>query len=180
MKRIILCFSVALLLFAHSVTTKGQRIAVKTNLLEWIVMSPNVGAEFVLGDKFSLEMDVAAGPFDFNKVKLRHFTLQPEFRFWTGRPMAGHYVGLTGFFSNYSTRFDKTSYSGDAFSIGASYGYVFVLGERLNLETYIGVGYLKSRNCKFGKGEECPTEPNNVKQMVAPIRLGVTLSYIIK
>ena len=99
MKRIMLCFSVALLLFAHSVTTKGQRIAVKTNLLEWVAMSPNVGAEFVLGDKFSLEMDVvAAGPFDFNKVKLRHFTLQPEFRFWTGRPMAGHYVGLTGFF----------------------------------------------------------------------------------
>ena len=180
MKRIILCFSVALLLFAHSVTTKGQRIAVKTNLFEWIAMSPNVGAEFVLGDKFSFDMGVAAGPFDFDKVKLRHFTLQPEFRFWTGRPMAGHYVGLTGFFSNYSTRFDKTSYSGDAFSIGASYGYVFVLGERLNLETYIGVGYLKSRNCKFGKGEECPTEPNNVKQMFAPIRLGVTLSYIIK
>ena len=173
MKRIILCFSVALLLFAHSVTTKGQRIAVNTNLLEWIAMSPNVGAEFVLGDKFSFDMGVAAGPFDFDKVKLRHFTLQPEFRFWTGRPMAGHYVGLTGFFSNYSTRFDKTSYSGDAFSIGASYGYVFVLGERLPVR-------VASRNCKFGKGEECPTEPNNVKQMVAPIRLGVTLSYIIK
>lgn len=173
-------FFITTLMVLFAANSFSQRVAVKTNLLQWATASPNVGAEFVFNRRISLDFDVTVNPFDFNKLKTRLVAVQPEVRYWFGRPMANHFLGLNAMMTQYSLRYDETRYYGDAFAVGISYGYVFVLGEHWNLETNLGVGWLHYRNKKWNMNDVEPKSPNNIKDVIAPVRLGVSLSYIIK
>ena len=44
-----------LLLLFNPYHLQAQRVAVKTNLVQWGTASPNLGLEFALNDRFSLE-----------------------------------------------------------------------------------------------------------------------------
>lgn len=158
----------------------AQRVALKTNLAYWATTSPNLSAEFVFNSNVSLDLGVKVNPFDFKRFKTTCYLIQPEVRWWFGRPMAGHFVGVNAAMAQYSLRKDATRHKGDAFLAGISYGYVFVLGRRWNLETNIGVGWIRARDKKWSDGEPAPNAPNSVKDLFGPTRIGVTLSYIIK
>lgn len=158
----------------------AQRVAVKTNVAHWATASPNLGAELVLGRKVTLDFGVAVNPFSFGETQTRAYLLSPEVRYWPGRPMAGHFVGVNASMGQYDLSWRGTNYNGDFFAAGLSYGYVFILGRRWNLETNIGVGWLRGRCKRWDDGGNAPSRPNVHRDLVAPTRIGVTLSYIIK
>ena len=106
--------------------------------------------------------------------------MQPELRYWFGRPMARHFLGLTAFYSSYDACFKNKKRYGDASAAGITYGYDFVLGKRWNLEATVGIGALRYR--QFGYAVEDP-KPGNINErgwVLSPVKLGVTISYIIK
>lgn len=165
---------------ATSIGASSQHIALKTNLAHWGTASPNLSAEFVFNENISLDFGVTANPFDFDRFKTRFYLIQPEVRYWFGRPMAQHFVGINGSMAQYDLRHHSTNYYGDAFMCGISYGYVFVLSRHWNLEANIGIGWIHTRYKKWTSPDGIPEVPNHKKDLIAPTRIGITLSYIIK
>lgn len=61
----------------------GQKTAVKTNLLYTATTTPNIGIETRLSNTTSLELVAGYNPWSFGEnKKLKHYLIQPEFRWW--------------------------------------------------------------------------------------------------
>lgn len=168
-----------LLFFSSGV--HAQRVGIKTNALYWAMLSPNLGAEFRLSRHVTFNLEATANPFSKGKYKTHFVNFCPEVRYWfSGRPQARHFVGIAATGSIYSLRLKETFHSGDAFGGGLTYGYAFVLGRRWSLETTVGLGLLRCRDKKYRSGEPIPDSPNNSCTLPAPIKAGVTFTYLIK
>ncbi|WP_321438086.1 DUF3575 domain-containing protein [uncultured Bacteroides sp.] len=168
------------LLLLGSSAAMAQRIALKTNALYWATLSPNIDGEFRLSRHVTLDLGVA-GNFS-TTVKDNTFKFQqvsPEVRYWFSRPMARHFVGLTGFAANYNFKFNDTKYDGDALAAGLTYGFDWVLSRRCNLETTVGAGMLKYRCFDYPVDGVKPLSPNKDKTIFAPLKLGVSFSYLL-
>lgn len=173
-KLLVLCVLVS------SFNLYSQRVALKTNVLQWATLSPNLGAELVLSNHLSLNLEGSFNPFRIGGTQLKYFGFQPELRYWLGRPMSRHYVGVTGFLENNDMKWKSTKYYGDAFGGGLTYGYAWILGKHWNLEAFAGLGYIYYRQFKSAEGEKRPDSPNLKGGTLAPVRLGVSFVYILK
>lgn len=141
-----------LFLLLYNPCASAQRLSLKTNVLEWGVLSPNVGAEFLLNDQMTLELTVSGSPFRLtNDLYLKHFRLQPELKYWFLTLMTGHYVGFTAFYSNYDAAFGGNAYYGEAYAAGFTYGYHWILSRHWNLELSTGVDC-----CTTARQSMCP------------------------
>lgn len=160
--------------------TSAQRLSLKTNVLEWGMLSPNIGAEFLLNDNLTLELTASGSPFRLkDDLYLKHFRLQPELKYWFLTLMTGHYMGFTAFYSNYDAAFGGNAYYGEAYAAGFTYGYHWVLSRRWNLELSAGVGMLHYRQAKYLPGTEHP-EPDETGWTPAPVKVGISFVYILK
>lgn len=163
-------------------TLCAQRVAIKTNAVDWLTLSPNLSVEARLSRRFSLDVGVAGNPFPVTVARVRpnNLRFQPELRYWFNRPMVRHFVGVGFLGGLYDVRFRNDRYKGDIFAAGITYGYALVLGKQWNMEATIGVGFGKLRGYHFGIDETCPASPNYSKWSPVPIDLGLSFSYIFK
>ena len=192
--RIVGIFILALLVpqVAHA-----QKAAVKTNLLYGVyTRTPNLGMEFALGDRHTLDLGGGYNPWNWkgspgDNKKLVHWLAQAEYRYWLCSKYSGHFLGLHVLGSQYNIGghelpllFGKGSkeyrYEGWGAGGGISYGYSFYLGKRWSLEATIGVGYVRLHYDKYDCvkcGEKVGTESRNY---FGPTKAGISLIYIIK
>lgn len=168
---------------------------VSTNLLYGgLFLAPNIGVE--MGLKPNTSIEITASYNDWNKDKkslddtkqLRHAFARAEFRWWLCERFNGHFFGAHAFWSGYNISghkipllFDKEyRYDGDAYGIGATYGYALPLAKRWNMNFHIGAGLVYLNYDKYSC-ELCDRAPKkNEKFYFGPTRLGVTISFIIK
>lgn len=62
----------------------AQNVAIKTNTLYWLTTTPNIGAEFSLSSKLTIEVAGAYNPWTFkDDKKMRFWLVQPELKYWT-------------------------------------------------------------------------------------------------
>lgn len=171
----------ALLLGLCSQPVSAQRIALKTNLLYWTTLSPNIELETRLSPKFTSSIAVTG---NFAKVKDYEpgfIAVEPELRYWFERPMARHFIGVSGLYTDYDIKWKNMRHDGDAIGAGVVYGYDFVVGRRWNVELSLAAGMVHIRDIKYNsKTETRPEEPNNTGWKPALMRAGITLSYILK
>lgn len=178
LKRLIPLLSAAII---ATTTSQAQRAMLKSNLLYWGTLSPNLGTELRLSRHFTLNIEAAANPFSIGDKKLHAVAVTPEARYWlSARPQAGHFVGLMALGSIYDVKFDGTVHNGDAIGAGLTYGYSFVLGRRWSLEATVGAGLLHVREKKYKETEDTPADANNTRNLFAPLKAGVTFVYILK
>ena len=171
----------------------AQQFALKTNALYWATTTPNIGLEVGLGKRTSIDLSAGYNPFTLNRElnqKVKHWSVMPEFRYWFCESFQGHYLGVhTGYmfynvggikipFQSAESKLNR--YQGWATGLGVAYGHTWILGERLNLELSVGLGYAytnfdvyECKNCGKYKG---PGE----KHYVGPTKLAINLIYIIK
>ena len=169
-----------MLVFLMPLSAYSQKIAVKTNALEWVTISPNISAEFVVSPTMSLDLSASFNKWSpFANTKFDHIRVQPEIRYWFQRPMAQHFVGFTLLYVNYDMMNKGTRHIGQAVGGGFTYGYDFVLSKRWNLELTAGVGTIYRTEKKFNDGEQIPYENNKKGWCPIPVKLGVTVSYVI-
>lgn len=158
----------------------SQKIALKTNAVLWATVSPNISAEFVVSRNLSVDLSASFNVWTpFANMKTNHLLLQPELRYWFGRPMSQHFVGFTLLYVDYDLLFRETRYNGETFGGGFTYGYDFVLSKHWNLELTAGVGVMYRWQYKYNENEPRPEYRNNFGWYVAPVKVGVTVSYII-
>lgn len=182
MKKTFLLFFIMLI---ASYASFGQKVGIKTNLLYDATATINLGVEFGLGERTTLDVSGNYSGWMFNKEKntsYKHWLIQPEFRYWLCDRFIGHFVGVHAGYTAYdwsNTVFSNARYDGTAFGAGLSYGYQFYLGKHWNLETTLGLGYAL-RNYDRYNGLTNVYEGKEKRGYWGPTKAGITLIYLIK
>lgn len=172
------CFSVFIFLSIPSVF--AQRVTLYTNTVDWLTLSPNLGAEFSLTPRISLNISAAGSPFVLGKdIYLKHFRIQPEIKYWFQTLLAGHYIGVTATYTSFDLALKNKGYYGDALLPGLTYGYSWILSRRWNMEVSAGIGVVHYRMARYAPGTP-PGEPNESGWMVAPVKLAFSFIYVLK
>lgn len=186
----IIFLSVLFLSWLSSDCLYAQKATLKTNLLYWATATPNLGAEFATGKRTSLALHAGIQPWQYNDgdKKLKHWMVQPEFRWWPCEVFMGHVIGihaLGGQFNaggidlpfNIIPAMESHRYQGWAAGAGISYGYHLLLNRRWSMEFGIGFGYLyvdyKEYRC-IDCGKAKKKEHHNY---IGPTKAAINLIY---
>ena len=173
-----ICF---ILLCLFSINGYAQKLALKTNLVQWATVSPNLGAEFVLSNHLWLDLSASFNVwFPGSSLDLKHVLVQPELRYWFGRPMSRHYLGATAFYTSYDALLKRKYYYGDAVAAGVTYGYAVVINKHWNFEASVGIGALRYRQYKYPNTEPRPLSVNDRGWALVPVKLALSFVYILR
>lgn len=142
----------------------ANNFAIKTNLLYDATTTPNLGIEFGVGRKNTLQLFYGLNPWTFDSKKgermAKHWMVMPELRWWLCSKFNGHFFGvhlMGGQFnaSNIDIALPGVFFAGNDLvkgvrdyryqgyfaGGGVTYGYQWILSRHWNFEAEIGVGY---------------------------------------
>ncbi len=168
----------------------GQSTGLKTNLLYDATTTINLGAEFRLSDRVSLDVPLNYNPWTFdNNRKWKHLLVQPEARWWMRETFRGSFFGLHGHYALYnvgglssppfSEYMSQHRFEGWLAGAGVSYGYRWNFSPRWGLEATVGAGYAYLSYDKYpcyNCGRKIDSE---TKHYFGPTKAGVTLIFNI-
>ena len=164
-KHIFIALLVAFVGLGQKLNAQGWGL--KTNVLYDLTATINVGAEFALAPKWSLDLSGNLNPWTIDGKKIKHWLVQPEVRYWFCDRFQGHFLGahLLGGLYNvgyidtdikiFGSDFSKLKnhrYQGYAVGCGIAYGYAWSLSRHFNLELEVGIGYVNTEYDKFECG----------------------------
>ncbi len=190
MKKLLTCIVFAFVWFIHA---DAQVIGIKNNLLYDATATINLGVEFGLGEKTSLEVMGGYNPWTLNKEenrKIKHIMVMPEFRYWFCERFNGSFIGAhTGYaFYNigaiklpyWPEDMDQHRYQGWATGLGLVYGHQWVIGKRWNLEASIGAGWVYTCYDKYQCVECGRFRGTNDYHYFGPTKAAISFIYFIK
>lgn len=157
-------------------------MALKTNTVEYLILSPNLTYEVRLSRVMSLQIGLAMNPVSKSIAgfKAANFRVEPELRYWFNRPMARHFVAFSCTAGAYSLQFKDRFLKGDAVAAGFSYGYTWVLSRHWNMEAEIGVGLGSFHAYNYVGDTNRPGKANFRRTLPVPIRFGLSFGYVFK
>ncbi len=182
--KILIIVTSAMLFF--STRSEAQSISLKTNALALGALTPNVGFEFVTGERTSMDISIMGhiSPYGLPSSML---SLQPELRYWfNGRPMINEFIGVTAGATTYKMTMKDQVRDGMACTLGVTAGYVMALGRKWNIEFSGGcaVSYFSQRQYNHEDNGAyfiiIPEKHNSRGFKFLPIDLGISFTYIIK
>ncbi|MDR1781043.1 MAG: DUF3575 domain-containing protein [Tannerella sp.] len=104
-----------LVMMSLSISAFAQNIALKSNILYDATTTINLGVEFALTDKLTLDVSANYNPWTFRQTsmaldgtkqtldgKFRHLMVQPELRWWLCEKFNGHFFGVHAHYANYN------------------------------------------------------------------------------
>lgn len=172
----------------------AQNVALKTNILTDAFLSPNLGLEFGLAPKWTLDVVGELNLWTVNGHKWKHWFVQPEARYWFCDRFAGHFLGVHVIGGQYNwgniknnvtflgSKFKNLTdhrYQGWAGGAGIAYGYDWILSKHWNIEAEIGIGWIYTRfdeyECKDCGKKIQSDKPHNY---FGPTKAAVNLVYI--
>ena len=190
-------FAAALLmLVCFGNEAKAQKAAIKTNLLYDATATINLGLEFGLGEKWTMDLSGNFNPFRFHEGRRwKHFMVQPELRYWTCDRFAGHFFAIHAMGGMYDVgnidflkfkilnadfeNMKNKRYEGWMAGVGVGWGYDWILSKHLNLEFEAAVGYMYANHDKYlPYNSHVPYIKNADRHFVAPTKLALSLVYV--
>jgi len=170
--------------------TYAQQIGIKNNLIYDATLTPNLGLEFGVGRKSTINIDAGWNPFTFNDgKKFKHWLVQPEYRWWTCEKFNGTFFGIHahgGVFSvaNLKLPFGafptlkNHRYEGYFVGGGLTIGHQWILSKHWNLEASIGAGYAYINYDKY-KCEDCgPKIKSDIRHYFGVTKAAISFIYI--
>lgn len=189
MKKVLFLFSLLALL---SLPVSGQEFAVKSNLLYDATTTINLGAEFGLSEKWTLDISGNYNPWIFGseepKMRIKHWMVQPEARYWLCEKFNGSFFGLHLHYADYNVggvkflgeNIKNNRYQGFLYGAGIGYGYQWILNNRWSLEAEIGAGWARMHYDKYPCAE-CGTKiKSDVKDYFGVTKAAISFIYFIK
>lgn len=159
----------------------------KSNALLWAATVPNVGAELVVNNRYSIDFPIVYCPYTVKRdYNLKSLLFLPEFRYYINTSLRGHFVGVhahIGYFSvatNNTTRYQDRGADSPLWGFGLSYGYRLPLSSRWNVEFTAGLGYANIRYDAFYNIPHGAQYDAGTKNYFGLTRLGVSFVYRIK
>ena len=174
----------------------AQKAGIKTNLISDAVTSPNLGVEFKLAPKWTLDVSGQLNLWNIHERRWRHWMVMPEARYWLCEVFHGSFFALHALGGKYNVgnihnnvKFlgsdfsQMTNYTFEGWGVGAGigYGYSWILAKHWNIEAEIGIGWIYTRYDKyrcFSCGD--PVEKNHPHNYVGPTKLSVAIEYLFK
>lgn len=170
---------ICVLLAGLCASVRAQDVALKTNALYWAATTPNLGTEFGLGRKWTLDLSAAYNPWTFrDDKKMRFWLAQPEARYWFCEKFEGHFIGFHAHGAQYFGGFGDTRYDGYLAGGGLTYGYDWILADHWNLELALGVGYARLWYKESPCLECIKQETDGFYNYFGPTKLALTFTYI--
>lgn len=185
-------------------SANAQKVAVKTNALYWATATPNIGMEFAMGDRWTFELEGGYNPWNLdtdNNMKVKHWLVSPEFRYWFCNSFQGHFIGINAnytqfnigglpqgmpnLFVNLNTEVPMPDLSvariqGWAVGAGLTYGYAFHIARRWNMEFTVGYGWWYTQYDQF-ESRKCGLFQQAVaRHALGPATAGISFIYMIK
>lgn len=193
-KRRLSLYLLTVILTCWMMPAGAQNAAVKTNILYDATATVNVGMEFGLAPKWTLDLSGNLNAWSKNEhTKWKDWMIQPEARYWFCDRFSRHFLGahLIGGAFNFGninnnisflgTDFSRLSdkrYQGYAYGAGVAYGFAFVLSKHFNLELEAGFGYM----CLDYETYECDgcgrKVAEDIHHYVGPTKAAVNLVYV--
>lgn len=168
----------------------SQNFALKSNLLYWATTTPNIGGELSFSRRHSVQLFYGLNPWKSSSGRsLRHWCLQPEYRYWFCESFNGWFVGghLMGGEFNASDvdmpfgLFDGLRdhrYEGWYAGGGVTVGYQWMLSRHWNVEASVGVGYDYIQYDKYECGWCGEKVKSSHTNYFGPTKAAVSFLYI--
>lgn len=171
----------------------AQQVALKTNLLYDAATTPNIGMEIGTGKKTTFQVFYGLNPWKFGHGEdqkfVKHWVVNPEFRYWFCHRFNGSFVGIHAFGGQYNAygikppfgwwdELEKYRHEGWYVGGGVAYGYQWILSRHWNFEASIGLGAAYIYYNKF-RCEECgPKIGEADKLYIGPTKLALSILYM--
>ena len=172
----------------------AQSVALKTDLVNDALLSPNIGVEVGLAPKWSLDARAEVNAWTVDGHKWKHWFVQPEARYWFCQRFAGHFVGIHAIGGQYNfghlgldfkflgSDFSKllnNRYQGWGAGAGIAYGYAWPVHKHWNIEAEIGIGWIYTRFDSYPCAD-CgrKIDSNRVHNYVGPTKTALNIVYL--
>ncbi len=164
------------------VPAKPSAFALRANLLRWATLTPDLGVEWRVNERWSLQLNGTWTSWSWNGKQRRYalWEISPEVRYHLG---AGErsYIGVMGHTGHFNYKLSETGKQGNLVGGGMTGGYILPLGSGFSLDFTIGVGcsYVDFDKYRVSDGVRVRAGKGN-KYYFGVNRLGVTLVYNLK
>lgn len=134
---------------------KIDHFALKTNLLAYGLLMPNLEIEWLIKDRWSVALEWQGAWYKKTTSEKRKVyrvsTIIPEARYWVIDKARFHglYVGVFVGGGIYDIDNGKKGHKGEGGMVGVSTGYMWPISKHLSLDAGIGVGYLRLRDKEY-------------------------------
>lgn len=173
-------YFISLIISFCSCSLYSQQHSVSTNGVSWGTLSLNGEYSVRIGSKQSVHVPFSWNPWTFSgNKKMKHFTVSPQWRYWTRESYLGHFLGGNLIGSRYNVGLDEYRFEGWAYGAGVSWGYAWLLSKRLNLEVQAGIGVVRTNYTRFDCGTCGDFLSKESKWFMVPNRLAVSLVYVL-
>lgn len=185
--RLLTALITLLSLFIYATKADAQQWGVSTNGLYWLTGTPNIGFEYGFHKNLSIAVNGNYNPFTYkDNRKMKHWLVQPEFRYWLSETFKGHYFGIHGMAGTYNFgnlplgSMKDYRYEGKLYGGGFTYGYQWIVSNRVNIGGEIGLGYLHLDYDKF-YCQTCGERIDHYRSnYFGPTKIAVNIIYLLK
>ncbi len=177
-----------LFLIAGAARMDAQMLSVRNNMLYDMAMAPNLGLELVVSERKTIAANIMGAYKPWGK-NIKMIFVQPEIRYYfSGRPIFKHYFGIGGIAGNYDIHWKGKVYDGVGLGGGLTFGYVYKLNKRLNVDLHAGFGAIMYKHKEYFEGDDYDNDfsvngverTNALGYTLLPTNIGVSVTYIIK
>ena len=170
------------------VGARSLEVAIKSNLLYDATATVNLGLEFRLAPKWTLDVSGNYNGWTFSgNRKWKHWLVQPEARYWFCRKFEGHFIGMHGHYGHFNigmipfiSGLKDHVLRGDLYGGGVTYGYHWAVGNRWGLEAMIGGGYVSMKYTKYKCTECAEASGSYSRSYFGPTRIGFSVIYFLR
>ena len=184
MKRFI---SILMLTLLCTSKMEAQQLAIGTDVMLDLFQTPNIGAEMVTGERTTFGLNVFGNYKPWGQ-DMKIIGVQPELRYWFGgRPMHKHFVGVGTIGASYDIFWKGKFYDGTAYGAGLTFGYVYNITNRLNIDAHAGFGIIGYKHKEYYQYDNYgdftqggAVKTNATGHYTLPTRIGISLTYILR
>jgi hypothetical protein len=180
---------------AQPETPALPKAALKTNVIYDATATINLGVEFALAPKMTMDISGDLHPWVLpNGWRLTHYLVQPELRFWLKERFQGHFFAVNVLGATYNAGNIRNNFhimgrdmsalgryrlEGIAYGAGLGYGYAVRVAKHLNIEMEIGLGYIGAEFDAYRLGEkESLYAQNSTAQYFGPTKGALNIVYL--
>lgn len=166
---------------ATAPTSCGTHIALRTNLLRWATLTPDLGIEWRVSPSWGILVNGSWTSWRWNDSNRRYalWEVAPEVRYYIGKEKRG-YVGAMYKAGQFNYKFSGTGRQGDIMGGGITGGYQLRLNNALALDFSLGLGYIHANYDKYTVIDGVQVRAGKeTKDWWGPASVGVSLVWQI-
>lgn len=154
-------------------------LSLRANLLRWATLTPDLGLEWHISDRWSLGVGGSWTSWSWNDKQRRYalWEVTPEVRYYIGKERRG-YLGAMFKAGAFNYKFSETGKQGDLVGGGLTGGYILPVGKRLALDFSLGLGYLNADCEKYRVIDGVRVrQGSESRNWWGPVHAGITLRW---